>query len=344
MKWFGVVLGLAVVLSGCQLRPVAAELPAKAGRLAFMSNRNGPNFEIYVMDRDGGNVTQLTSESGGNNLLPVWSGPAKAFVYLAEQADGTLALFRMEGNGNDPHAISGDLAVDPAPVAWSPTGQWVGFGAGRETNPEVYAVSAEGDQVVNLSNHPAEDIFSGWSPDGTQVLFMSDRDTNLVIYRADVSGGEPQAITDPAYNSGRPSWSPDGSKIAFMSNQDGDVELYTLDTQTDALTRLTESPGFDGYPAWSPDGSKIVFLSGRDQNAEIYVMDADGGNPTNLTNTPDIDESVQGDFSWSPDGEQISYHLINGDNVEIYVMDADGGNPTNLSNNPAVDFAAAWTR
>ena len=49
-------------------------------RLAFYSDREG-NFDIYVMDRDGDNVTRLT-DNGADDESPVWSpdGSQIAFV------------------------------------------------------------------------------------------------------------------------------------------------------------------------------------------------------------------------------------------------------------------------
>ena len=345
MKWIiGLLLIAPFVVGACQLRPTVPELPPKEARIAFMTNRNG-NFEIYLMDRDGNNLTKLTDEAETNNILPAWSSRSRVFAYLADQAGVGLSIQRMDDEGQDQIILSGDVSVDPGPLFWSPTGEWVGFGAGRETNAEIYIADASGERVVNLSNSPAEDLFSGWSPDGDQVMFVSDRDGRLTVYLVGLDGQNPLQITSPTFDSGRPVWSPDGEQIAFMTNRDGgDIEIYTIDTTNGELTRLTNQPGFDGYPAWSPDGTKIAFLSDRDGNAEIYTVEPDGSNPTNLTNTPESNESVQGDFAWSPDGEQIMFQTDRDGNVEVYVMDADGNNQTNLTNDASIDMGSIWVQ
>ena len=346
MKWFSlsVVVVLAGFLAGCQLEPKAAELPVKPVRIAFMSNRD-TNFEIYMMERDGTELTRLTDLSEVNKVLPAWSPRSRALAFLTNQVgEDDYQLIRSDDEGQNQQLLSADLVVAPGPINWSPTGEWVSFGAGRDAEAEVYIADAQGENIINLSNNPGEDLFGDWSPDGRELLIVSGRDEgNLVIYMVGVEGGEPIQITNPMFNSGRPVWSPDGEKIAFMTNRDGgDIEVYSIDTGNGELLRLTDSPGFDGYPVWSPDGHKIAFLSGRDGNAEIYVMNTDGTGPTNLTQTPDSDESVQGDFSWSPDGEQIMFHSNQDGNVEVYVMNADGSNPINLTNNPALDFGSTW--
>ncbi|MDX1520498.1 MAG: DPP IV N-terminal domain-containing protein [Anaerolineae bacterium] len=346
MKWLGGVwLGLAIfLLVGCQLGPVAAELPVRESRIAFMSNRDG-NFEIYVMDRTGENLTKLTDGTAAHKLLPAWSDGANAYGYLEDRGGAGLVMLRMDGFGENVQPLNTDLAIDPSPLSWSPDGAWIGFGAGRENNAEVYVVDALGETVINLSNHPAEDLFGDWSPDGKQVVFVSDRDGPPVIYLADLEGSELMQITSPEVGSGRPAWSPDGRHIAYMTNQDGgDIEIYTIHTETGEMARLTENPGFDGFPHWSPDGSKIAFLTDRDGNAEIYVMNADGSEQINITNLPNSNESVQGDFSWSPDGGQILFQSVENQNVEVFVMNADGSEQINLTNDPAIDIASVWVR
>lgn len=334
------LLAATVFLVGCQLGPVVPERPPES-RIAFMTDRDG-NFEIYVMERDGSQPVNLTNTAERNEGLPTWSQRLNSLAYVAEQDSGNLGLQRMDAGGNNMIVLSDNASLAASPPAWSPTGQWVAFGQGDQQTADVYLADAAGEQLVNITDSPAFDLFAAWSPDGSRVLFLSDRDGNIAIYSVPVTGGEATALTDTSFGSGRPAFSPDGQRIAFMSNMDGDIELYAMDADGRNIVRLTENPGFDGFPLWSPNGSKIMFLSGRDGNAEIYVMNADGSNPVNLTNTPDTQESVEGDFSWSPDGQQILFHSNGSGNVEVYVMNADGSDVTNLTNNNATDFGAVW--
>lgn len=339
-----VVVGLlliSVLLVGCQFRPVVPDSPP---RIAFMTDRDG-NFELYIMERNGRNLTKLTDDPNVNNGLPNWSEKAGALAYVSDQGTGQLAVQRIKSDGTEKGSLTGGPAPDVSPPVWSPGGDWIAFSSLVDgQNVDVFVLSATEGEVINVSDHPGQDQFQAWAPNGKHLLFASDRDGGLTIYAVGLEGGEATRLTDVESANGEPSWSPDGSKIAFMSNRDEDIEIYVMEADGSNPTRLTESSGFDGYPQWSPDGSKIAFLSGRDDNAEIYVVDSDGGNPTNLTNSPNRQESVQGDFAWSPDGKQILFHASDNENVDVYVMDADGSNVMNVTRHPNTDFGAIWVR
>ena len=56
---------IALFLAAC------GDLPTAPGRIAFASDRDG-DYDIYVMDADGGNVRQLTDDRG-MDFTPAWS-------------------------------------------------------------------------------------------------------------------------------------------------------------------------------------------------------------------------------------------------------------------------------
>ena len=304
------ILAIVVTLS---LTPLMAVVDAQ-GQIAFVSERDG-NYEIYVMDADGGNQRRLTNNSDGD-WSPSWSPDGKRIVFCSDR-DG------------HPDRIPG----------------WF--------TSEIYVMDADGGNPQNLTNHPSDDRSPSWSPDGTRIAFHSDRDNdrdhNIEIYVMDTDGSNLQRLTNNLTEDEDPSWSPDGKRIVFSARREGHVEnkfgitdeIYVMDADGGNQRRLTENRNNDWDPEWSPDGKRIAFMADRKGDFvkfDIYVMDTDGGNEQKLTNNRGWDSSP----SWSPNGKRIAFTSEREGNYDIYVMDADGGNEQKLTNNPDSDGNPAW--
>jgi Tol biopolymer transport system component len=333
------IIPLVILIFAIWPSPRAELLQEGPLRIAFMTNRDG-DFEVYLMARDGSNPVNLTQNQADDGL-PTASPTGGDIAFVSTRDETMLALFGVDADDRNVRPLSIDPPANADAPHYSPTGEWIAFGAMVDDNAEILVVDPGGQEVRNLTHHVANDRFGSWSPDGKELTYASERGETVVVYIVSVEGGPPQRVSDPQWPSGAPAWSPDGTRIAFMAERDSNVDVYIARRDGSDLQRLTDDVGFDGFPHWSPDGRKIAFLSDRDANVEIYVVDADGGNEINLTDNP-AQDSLEGKFDWSPDGTQILFHSDRDGNWEVYVMDADGSNLTNLSNDASQDLGAVW--
>lgn len=315
------------------------------------------DFEIYVIDTDGTNMTKLTINYPDDWYVLIsrlaWSPDGHTIAYVSYD-DGVEGISVVDIDSGNQAMLTSGLSFYYTP-SWSPDGRKIAFSAPHGGRNGVYVMDADGSNLTDII-----DIWAGgdcpvWSPDGSRIAFFSSPDGDNEFWVMDADGSNPTSliggfgIPDWGEVLPIPAWSPNGSKIAINSeeyNEEYDYrgEIYVVDADGSNLTNLTNAPEYyDAFPVWSPDGSKIAYVSWRDDTA-IYIMDADGSNPTRLT------EIVSSDYDypypwfvpqhdWSPDGSQIAF--VSGG--AIYVIDADGSNLTRLTDREGVYILPAWS-
>ncbi|MHC1783641.1 MAG: protein kinase [Anaerolineaceae bacterium] len=292
-RWIGVVvIGIAILIIFLsnpamlsQIRKylpaywLKQEAPASTCHIAFSSDRDG-NFEIYLMDMDGGSPVRLTDNSV-YDFEPVWS-PDGSRIAFTSTRDGNQEIYTMNGDGSDQVRLTENNSDDWEP-AWSPDGKRIAFDSYRDGNDDIYVMNTDGGNPLRLTDNSAGDFNPAWSPDGSRIAFVTSRDGNEEIYSINAEGGDPQRLTFTTYQDWFPAWSPDGSRIAFVSDRDGNHEIYTMNANGSDPVRLTFGAYTDWSPTWSLDGNHIAFESDRDGKNEIYIMNADGSDPVRVT-------------------------------------------------------------
>ncbi|MGK2863435.1 MAG: hypothetical protein ACSLE0_16000 [Chitinophagaceae bacterium] len=219
----------------------------------------------------------------------------------------------------------------------------------RDGNFEVYSMTSDGKNVVNLTNNKALDFWSSWSPDGKFILFYSNRDGNNEIYRMDFDGTNQFNLSNHPSDDNLPSWSPDGKRIVFTSTRDHKSrEIYVMDADGNNVIRMTTNEVFEEVPTWSPNGRSILFTrqikekgdTSHAANGEIFIMNAESGNERRLTNRQGYDSGAK----FSLDGKKIAFYgQTEEKNFEIFLMNPDGSEIVNLTNDILEDYSPAWS-
>jgi Tol biopolymer transport system component len=223
----------------------------------------------------------------------------------------------------------------------------IAFESQRDGIIDIYVMTTDGSEVINVTNHTAVDGDAAWSPDGSKLAFASMRDGNTEIYVMDVDGSNVIRLTDDPGIDRFPSWSPDGGTLAFSSNRDGSFQIYRMDVDGSNPQPLTAHEASDVEPVWLPDGSKIVFCSNRDAwpgNSDIWTMNPDGTGLVNLTNDPTSFDCAPGSVTGSTEsGPRISFVSDRAEgNLSIYTMDIDGSNVWRVTSDPGDDLDSSW--
>ena len=177
-------------------------------------SRNG----IYtIRSSDGGGLTRITSNPGGDDEPGDFSPEAKRMVFARVDQDGPVGLFVVKLNGSGLRQITppGFLTEDePFGGNWSPTGNKILLTTRLDADHRlaIWVVNADGSGLHQLPITPA-------------------------------CGG---AFSDPrSISCFQPGWSPDGTKIVFtrISANGTQQNIYTVNADGSGLTQLTNSGG-----------------------------------------------------------------------------------------------------
>ena len=104
-------------------------------------------------------------------------------------------------------------------AAWDSTAQGfesrIFFSSNRDGNWDIYSMDANGDNLVQLTDHPASDEDPACSPDGRRIVFRSERNLTPDLYVMDSDGSNVVRLTHDNFLEAHLSWTADGMKIAF---------------------------------------------------------------------------------------------------------------------------------
>jgi Tol biopolymer transport system component len=259
----------------------------------FASDRDGAGLDLFLVDLEGGDITNITQTPDTNEIPVAWSPDGNHLVFVSDQS-GAREVFLRETTKSEGQLNLSERDQAQSFEDWSNNSDRFILVKGTEQGMSLFITDVDGNTYQALTDGSFPVGGGRWSPDGKKVAFMalSPGANSIDIYVADAASGESVNLTQSDFNNGFPRWSPDGSRIAFLSDRDGNFEIYAMDADGSNLSNLTNTPANEsqgGDFAWSPDGSQILFHSDRDANLEVYVMDADGGNQVNLSNSPDTD-------------------------------------------------------
>jgi len=277
------------------------------GTIAFHSSRDG-DFEIFVMNADGSEETQLTHNTS-HEFDPTWSHNGKLIGFTSFAADfsGDGEIFVMNADGTGITQLTDNAAHDFGPI-WSPNGKQIVFTSNRDGADDIYVMNADGSGVTRLTTNAYVAGVTAWSPNGKQIAFISYRDY-----------------------------------VLFGPN--GDLEIFVMNADGTGFIQLTDNNVDDegDHAGWSPNGQLFSFSSRRDGgDLDIFVMNADGSGPRQLTgiggDVVDDDDSF-----WSPNGQHLAFHSTRDGDEEVYTMETDGSGVIQLTHNTGFfDAVPTW--
>lgn len=262
-------------------------------QIAFVSGREKPSAQIYVIPTTGGEARKVTSLPEGSLGEIKWSpdGRYLAFAFRPQIADRTEKAKKEQ---SEKGLSSAPLVTEDIWYRLDGDGY---FGMERY---RLYVVEVESGTLLGGEGH--DWLYAG-APDGNYAFDWAPNSREL-------------AVAHTANR--RPSAEPPNDQIWRV----------TLDGQAWKLEGLPK--GEKSVVKWSPDGRWIAYAGDVDEsdpwgtrNTKIYLVDAGGGEVKDLTGHQDYDAAVAtlsdtkeagyaAVLEWAPDSEglylQIGWH------------------------------------
>ena len=272
-----------------------ASLPAVSpdGRhIAFVSDRDDPAWELYVVGADGRDTRRLTY-TPEEELVPDWSADGRQIRYVTFPADTAAELHAIALDADAGHLLEAPLATE---LKLSRRGDRIAYTAGNWTRNRLMVTNLDGSARRALTDSSGRQFNLAWSPHDDRIAVTRRDSTGVVqVWVMNADGSSAQAITHFTANDGRPqwpAWSPDGRRIAIQSGtynrahpDSSDAHIWVVELSSGRATQLArhDRPWLDETPSWFPNGKRLAFQSTRSGRFEIWVMNADGSGERQLT-------------------------------------------------------------
>jgi Tol biopolymer transport system component/serine/threonine protein kinase len=301
--------------------------------LLFVSNREGSRdiyrVKLAASGAPAGRPVRLTTGLGAHTFSLSGDGAKLAYsgftytgnvwsVDIPEGEPVSVAEARPLTNGIQ--VIEG--------MSLSPDGRWLAFDSDRNGNQDIYKVSVEGGEPVQLTDAPEDDFVSTWSGDGQEIALHSYREGARRVRLISADGGTPRDLGGSPPNQRSPGLAPDGRALVFTSDASGQLQLYVVSRNRDstwsAARQLTSDGGWAGR--WAPDGQAIVYCR-RDG---VWIIAPDGGIPRRLAGLDQTTQAAPELALWSPDGGTIYFKAFDPAGRSSLWSVASAGGPPRL--------------
>jgi Tol biopolymer transport system component len=172
-------------------------------------------YEIFIMDTDGGNLTQVTPEGAYIHRLdftpdyslnslcgaPQFSPDESKIVFMAYTMYLGFDIHMMDADGDNRIQLTTDGAANCEPY-FTPDGKKILYRTHRGGSFDLYTMNLDGSGRTNLTPDSDHVAFYMYSPDGQKILFGDniDRTHWYKVFIMDIDGSNRVRLTDNYYN------------------------------------------------------------------------------------------------------------------------------------------------
>ena len=225
----------------------------------IFSSMAGDNLNIWRIDADGSNQTQLTVNAG-DNYTPATSIDGR-FIVFSSNRNGSFNIWRMGPDGADPQQLTFDDGNFYPSV--SSDNQWFAYDNQSRNPRTIWKAPLDGGTPVQLTDEYAR--MPVFSPDNQFIACRYHVEPGLLgIAILPFEGGKPvKLLRIPVRDWQRVQWIENGRALSYIDVVDGVSNIWSYDLASGATKQLThfKSDQIFAY-AWSPDFKQLATQRG----------------------------------------------------------------------------------
>ena len=235
----------------------SARFSPDGSRIAFASLRSGAS-EVWVAERDGSGLQQVTTLGAAGVLIGGWSPDGTRIAFEAAE-DGNSDVYLVGADGGHLRRLTAEPSIDGVP-SWSGDGRWIYFGSTRAgVIADIWRISPNGGEAIRLTHNGSFEPRE--SPDGRYLFYLDRPPAGLAVggtarlMRLPLGGGHEEPVLEGV----RPFlWSVTDTGIVFVTREaDFDaIDVYRFSDQR--VTRVGRLgfriPGIYTHMTVSRDG------------------------------------------------------------------------------------------
>ncbi len=239
---------------------------------SLIYNADGLLYNFDIESRIPSQIYSGFATRNNNDHVISFSGELLGISHHSEDHDGQSIVYVMPIEGGTPVLVT-DLG--PSYLhGWSAGDDTLTYTGLRNGQYDIYKISVDGGEEVQLTDTPGLDDGSEYTPDGKYIYFNSERTGTMQIWRMRPDGSNQEQLTFDEYQDWFPHISPDGKTVVFLSYlpdvPSGDHPFYKhvylrkmpLDGgDPEVIAYLYGGQGTINVPSWSPDSRYISFVS-----------------------------------------------------------------------------------
>ncbi|HZI17063.1 MAG TPA: protein kinase [Pyrinomonadaceae bacterium] len=298
-------------------------LPSGDGLVLAANDGNSSMTQLWHLSYPEGKAERLVQDLHDYRGLSL-SHDASALVSVQSQTLTNVFLAARDSYTRPTQITAG--AGRYVDLSWTPDGR-VLYATDASGNSDIWEMSAEGSDQVQLTAGAGRNYGPVASPDGRFVLFHSNRSGKWQIWRMNRDGGATVRLSEDDGNSNWAAVTPDSRFVIYERTGEGALtNLYKIPLAGGPAVRLTSRLSL--RPSVSPDGRWVACWykeAGPAAPWQIALFTLDGGQPARVFDVPQNEADGNSPIRWTGDSRAFVYTDYSDNVTNLRLQPVEGG-------------------